>query len=129
MTANTAQQPSSVPLQAQVIQFPKPKRSHPQDMDAAVDVIANVLEMKVAAAEEALSFIMGIMFRDLDNAGFKLDDERKTMLLIAQTRAIMYDHLGLQHPLGAFIEKHVEEIDEILAKQLDLLDFEEYEDY
>lgn len=128
MTANTAQQISSVPPTAQVIQFPKAKLPTPQDADDALEVVGNVIEMKIAAAEEALSFIIGIMFRDLDNAGFKLNDERKTLLLIAQTRAMMYEHLGLEHPLSAFVEKHVDEIDHILANQLDLLDFEEFED-
>lgn len=128
MTANTAQQISSVPTTAQVIQFPKNKQPTPQDADDAIEVAGNVIEMKIAAAEEALSFIMGIMFRDMDNAGFKLKDERKTLLLIAQTRAIMYEHLGLQHPLNAFIEQHIDQVDRMLANQLDLLDFEDFED-
>lgn len=128
MTANTAQVISSVPPTAQVIQFPKTKLPTPQDADDALEVVASVLDMKVAAAEEALSFIIGIMFRDIENAGFKFADERKVLLLIAQTRAMMYEHLGLDHPLNAFIDAHGEQIDTILANQLDLLDFDEFED-
>lgn len=128
MTSNTAQVISSVPPSAQVIQFPGIKKPTPQDADDALEVAASVIEMKVAAAEEALSFIIGIMFRDIENAGFKFSEERKVLLLIAQTRAMMYEHLGLDHPLNAFIEQHGEQIDSILKNQLDLLDFEEFED-
>lgn len=116
MTSNTAQ--ASSVSSAQVIQFPRQFQSNEID---PIDVIANVLEMKVAAAEEALAFIMDNTFRDIANAGFSLADDRQNGLLVAQVRAIMYDHLGLQHPFHVFVEQHCEQVDELLANQLDLI--------
>lgn len=126
MTANTAQDPSSV-SSAQIIKFPGAFKSN-DGFDEAVDVVGNVLEMKVAAAEEALAFIMDTFLRDMTNAGFKLHDDRLVQLLIAQTRAIMYDHLGLEHPIHKFVDNHIDEIDNILIKQLDLLEIEDLMD-
>ncbi len=119
MKANTAQI-SSV-SNAQVIQFPKAYRYNEGALGCPIEVMGNVIEMKVAAAEEALAFIMENTFRDVVSAGFTAPDERKNALLVALTRAIMYEHLGLLHPLHNFVEQHADQIDEILENQLDLL--------
>ena len=123
MTSNTAH-PSSVPP-AQVIQFPKPYRFNEGADGCPVEVIGNVLEMKIAAAETALAFVIDTLFDDITNAGFKLHDERLNELTIASIRAMMYSHLGLEHPLMVFIDRNTDEIDEVLVNQHTLLSVED----
>jgi hypothetical protein len=124
MTANTA---ASVeyPPSAQIIKFPKPFRKSEDAPTDPVDIIANVLEMRVAAAEETLAFVVEAMFQDVYSAGFRFHDDQLNVLIVAALRAAMYQHQGLHHPLLTFMQEHSEELEKILANQLQLLDTDE----
>jgi hypothetical protein len=108
-----------------VIQFPKPYRFSEGADACPVEVVGNVLEMKIASAEMALAFVVDTLFDDITNAGFKLHDERLTELAIANIRAIMYQHFGLEHPLITFVDRYVDEVDEMLVNQHPLMSVED----
>lgn len=123
MTSNTAQ--TSSVSEAQIIQFPKPYRFNEGADGCPLELVSNVLEMKVGSAEMSLAFVADNLFNDIADAGIIVRDERLAQLLVANIRAIMYEHLGLEHPLHIFVERHLDEVDEILDKQDALLSLDE----
>jgi len=89
MTANTAPQQEDHPKEqysAQIIQFPKEYKPHDEPEADPVEIVSNLLEMKVASAEQALAFVMDTFFRDLYTAGFKIPSDRLSFLIVASVR-------------------------------------------
>jgi hypothetical protein len=113
MTSNSA--PAFPPgHSAEVISFP---RSYTLTSQNPEDILANLLEMKVVSVEEVMSFVVPTFFETLLMAGFTADDDRLNTLLVGVTRAIMYRHYNLRHPLSDFIIRHADELDELLSNQ------------
>lgn len=113
MTSNTVAEEIQ-PHSADIIQFPRSFTITSQDPS---EILANLAEMKVVSVEEVLGFVVPTFFETLMQAGFSIDDDQLNTLLVGVTRAIMYRHYNLHHPLSDFVTTHADELEKLLSSQ------------
>lgn len=125
MSANTAFET------AKIYQFPKRPASAGLSTRDPAEVVENIFDMKIMAIEESLGFIVPTLIETLVQAGYSLNNDRATSLLVALLRGIMCEHFQLPHPLMAHIREHADIFDTIISDQLDLQDLtdSEYDDF
>lgn len=116
MSSNTAlnQTASIETVKSNIIPFPKMNTNLNHD---PAEIMLNLVEMKLISVEDVLGFIIPTFFEALLQAGFEIDDDRLNNLLVAVTRAIMYKHYNIQHPLHSFIDENSEYLDDLMSDQ------------
>ena len=113
MHANTA---SSLAIEiptAIIIPFPTQKRMQGVTQDPA-EILKRLDDMRHDSIEDAHSFLLPSLLEAITHAGFSLENERLTLLLIELIRTILADHFGYSTDLSDFINLFHEEIDSIL---------------
>lgn len=120
MSSNTAVTETKT---AQIIQFPT--KGYSNRVTTPEEVHSNLLEMRILAIEDGLSFIVPTLFEAISAAGFSLDDDRLNNLTVATLRALMYNHYGLPHPLSHFVDQNSAVFDQIFTDQMGVEDLDE----